>query len=187
MKLNWLHWLLLAAIGGLVVFGLIARRAALSEWNQLDSQRKENIDKLVQQAALEAQRADGWRVVAKDLQAKLVASEDALEASRKRVIKRPRPMTVADCTVQLTDLENHIALLDERLSLEQQKVVALEQSLDSQTRRAEILEQAWRLERSRAEALKKNVRRERLKKGFLGVGLGLAGGLIGYGVGAATR
>jgi hypothetical protein len=53
--------------------------------------------------------------------------------------------------------------------------------------RAEQLERAWTLERSRAEGFKRQKKKEQVKKVFIGIGSGVAGTLVGIGIGTVIN
>lgn len=183
----WLPWTLLAA----VVIGATAllayMRGQQSDWLAHDKVRVAEIDLLTNKAADAKRKADAWVATANALQKQKDALQRQLDASTTKVRKRPKPVTIADCAVQLGELEAHIALLDEALVLESKTVDALSKALVGQTERADTLEQAWKLERARAEGFKKMTKRDKVKKAFIAIGALGVGGVTGWGIGRATQ
>jgi hypothetical protein len=80
-------------------------------------------------------------------------------------------------------LTHQVVLLEEALKVERLTVAALSSALTDQTTRADLLDRAWNLERKRAESYQKQAKREKVKKVFLALGVGLAGGAAGYAIG----
>jgi hypothetical protein len=180
--------LLALSVGGFVWL-YVSDRAAAAEWALRDQERVAEITELVKKARFHADKSDAYKAEADDAKtekAKAVAELEALKAKRRT---RSMPKTLGDCREQLAEAEGEIALHTRVAAIDLLTITALEGALGEQTERADLFEQAWLREQDRAdgwrEYARKKSRRDKVKIAFVGIGAGVGGGLVGYGIGVS--
>jgi hypothetical protein len=179
-------WLILLATFLALLGALWFFQRRQLQWKLQDESRLSAIAE-ARQAAFEAERrAAASFQEAEGLRKQSAVIEKELEALREKVRKRPaQPSTLPECMENLGLLTHQVVLLEEALKVERLTVAALSSALTDQTTRADLLDRAWNLERKRSESYQKQAKREKVKKVFLALGVGLAGGAVGYGIGVS--
>lgn len=95
---------------------------------------------------------------------------------------------------QLDEADELIFALEESLGLANKTIDLLylaldvaEEQIGYQDQHIAVLEKAWQVEHKRSEMWQQQTRRGKVKTAFLTIGATAAGGLAGYGIGAATQ
>ena len=121
------------------------------------------------------------------LRDQVAASKSRIDALRKQVRKRPAKAGCEDCEELVNDLDLTIALQDDLIF---EQAGALTTCKQRDLVRLDEIEKCRRVDELQSERLsdwKKQTRRGRVKTAFLAIGVGLAAGAAGYGVGRATQ
>ena len=204
--MNWRGWLAIVAVI-LVVFVALTY-VNRQRWVARDVERQMQIERLQQEAeqhgkdAQAAARtvADAKRAAQSTYQS-LQEKEAELDALRDKVGLRLRPAkaspqdtTAEEFRSQLAESDELIFALEGSLSLAHQTIDSLHLALDAAEDQSTALElqvaaneEAWLLERERSDTWQQQTKRGRVKTAFLAIGATAAGGLAGYGIGAATQ
>ena len=169
---------------GLAIWVSVERK---QRWLLEDGERVAEIDRLRLVAHEAAGRANEFSRQAAGHQAEAKKLQVELDRVRKWIKNRPAPKTLVACQKQLKEFDAAAAILERSLALEKLTVYALSGQIAEVDRRAENLESAWKKERKRADGFQKIRKRDKMKKVFIGVGSGLAGGaIVGLAVGATN-
>jgi hypothetical protein len=185
--MNWKCWTLLAVVAAIVVAGLWFSHVRQAKWFAKDAERVAMIDshKLT---ALDAERKAhvfaAQAAASKKREEELKAEVERLRKWRKN---RKPPKTLPECKQQLVEYDASVAILERQLAIKKLTVIAQEGTIVEQRLRGDHWEYAWGEEHKRSETFKKVRKREKMKKVFIGVGSGIAGGiLVGVAVGATN-
>ena len=176
--MTWRGWLALSAVViiiGLSIWGLFERQ---QRWLLEDGKRVAEIDRLRSVASDANRRAGIFSARAQAHQKEIKQLEGELEKYKKWRKNRIKPKTLAECHKQLEGFDAAAAILERNLALEKLTVIAQKGQIVEADRRADNLEVAWEKERKRADGYRKVKKRDKMKKAFIGVGSGLAGGAI---------
>lgn len=185
--MTWKGWAALAAGILIVALTIWISYERQQKWLMEDAERILEIDRLRLSAVDSARRANDFSVQAYEKQKEVEGLKVELEKARKWRKNRVRPKTLAECHKQLKEFDAAAAILERNLALEQLTVYALRGQIAELDQRGNTLETAWQKERARAEGYRKVKKREKLKKVFIGVGSGLAGGgIVAIAVGATN-
>ena len=124
----------------------------------------------------------------------LQEAESKLDALRRKVRDRTESHDVQSARNQLDEADELIFTLEESLGLANKTIDLLylaldvaEEQIGYQDQHIAVLEKAWQVEHKRSEMWQQQPRRGKVKTAFLTIGATAAGGLAGYGIGAATQ
>ena len=185
--MTWKGWAALAAGILIVALTVSVSYYRQQKWLLEDSARVAEIDHYRGVAVDAHRRANKFSVQVDTHQKEIAALNEDLEKARKWRKNRIRPKTLTECHKQLEEFDIVAARLERTLALEQLTVFALRGQTVELEQRGDNLEAAWQRERKRAEGYRKIGKREKIKKVFIGVGSGLAGGaIVGIAVGATN-
>ena len=203
-QMSWKGWLAIVAVI-LVVFVALTY-VNRQRWVARDVERQMQIERLQQEAeqhgkdaqAAARKVADAKRAAQSTYQS-LQEKEAELDALRDKVGLRLRPakrerQDAEALAAQLVEADELIFALEGSLSLAHQTIDSLHLALDAAEDQSTALElqvaaneEAWLLERERSDTWQQQTKRGRVKTAFLAIGATAAGGLAGYGIGAATQ
>ena len=197
--MNWkwwaaIIWLLLIAF---VTFTYIRKQ----QWVKKDVERQMQIAALLEEAEQHGQKADtaARKLAATKASAALAhgalqEAESKLDALRRKVRNRTESYDVQSAHNQLDEADELIFALEESLGLANKTIDLLylaldvaEEQIGYQDQHIAVLEKAWQVEHKRSEMWQQQTRRGKVKTAFLTIGATAAGGLAGYGIGAATQ
>jgi len=170
----------------LLVWMYVADRAAAAEWALKDAEHIRQRNTALFEANQEHEAAVALLTQAQSAERTKLRGE--IEKLRDERNARPTPKTLKECKGQLEKSDQEIALLERNAALDLTSIATLQAALKHETRRGDILEAVVGDEIDRAdgwrEYARKSKRRDRIKLAFVGIGAGVGGGLVGYGIGA---
>lgn len=180
-----------AGLLAILVWRAAADRADAAEWALKDETNRITIDNLAAEAKASADAAAASFAESqkqKEARAELAKKLAAMRASRDA---RPTPRTLEDCKVQLHAADGFVEELQVAILMDTATIAALSSALDHKSTQASQLGTALSMERERAdgwrEFSRKKEKRARIKMAFVGIGSGIGGGLVGYGIGATRN
>ncbi len=183
--MTWRCWTLLAVIAAILVGGLWVMQSQQSAWNMREKELVEDSQRWQHLAGQQSDRARDFAEKASDAQREADTAIAALDARPKR--KRPRPVTIKDCEHEFDEYDAHNAIQERALAYTRITNGFLWDTVEEQRGQILSLGNALTAEQDRADGWKRYSRKGKVKAAFLGIGVGLAGSLVGYGVGVATR
>ena len=183
--MTWKCWTLLAVIAALVVGGLWVMQSQQSAWNMREKELVEDSQRWQSLAGQQSDRARDFAEKANDAQREADTAIAALDKSKKR--KRRKPVTLKGCEDELKEYDAHSAIQERALAYTRITNGFLWETVGEQRGQIVSLGNALTAEQDRADGWKRYSRKGKVKAAFMGIGVGLAGSLVGYGVGVATR
>jgi len=177
--MTWKCWVLLGTIAVIIILGLIIGRLREQKWLLQDQQRVAEIEEY-RMAADEARKSAAASMArAEGLKADLRTMEETIVPIRTVYRKRKKPEVQTEC-------DAYVVALEQVVEKEGELIMQLDAAYWDSKTRGDQLEQAWLKERDRANGFQKQAKRDKVKKVFIGVGSGVAGTLIGLGIGVAV-
>ena len=197
--MSWKGWLAIVAV--LLVGFAVLTYVNRQRWVEKDVQRQMQIAALLEEAEQHGQKADtaARKLAATKASAALAhgalqEAESKLDALRRKVRDRAESYDVQIARDQIAEADELIFALEESLGLANKTIDLLylaldvaEEQIGYQDQHIAVLEKAWQIEHKRSEMWQQQTKRGRVKTAFLAIGATAAGGLAGYGIGAATQ
>lgn len=178
--MTWKCWVLLGTIAVIIILGLVIGRLREQKWLLQDQQRIAEIEEY-RDAAEEARKSAAASMArADELRDDLHEMEEAIQPVKVAYRKRKKPEVRTEC-------DAYVERLEQVVEKEGELIMQLDAAYWDSKNRGDQLEQAWLMERDRANGFQKQAKKDKVKKVFIGVGSGVAGTLIGMGIGVATR
>jgi hypothetical protein len=186
---NWKHVAIAFIAGALiaVAVGLLAMRVQNNAWLIREKELVEDSARWQQLAKVHGDSADKAIVKANAAEREAAVAIAELEASKKRRRSRPVPTNLKDCKEELVEYSAEAAIAERALAYTRVTNDLLMTTIDEQRGQITALGNALTAEQERASGWKRYSRKGRVKTAFLAIGTGIAGGFIGYGIGAATQ
>jgi len=194
--MNWKSILaIIAAVGLALAAGVwFGSCQGQSRFLEKDAKRAAEVIQLREAQAQDRARAatmsEGLRSRDKtigDLRSKVAAAKSASDALRRNVRKRPAKAGCEDCEELVKKLDLTIALQDQMAFAQADALTLCEQRDIVRLDELEKCRQVDELQTERLSDWKKQTRKGRVKTAFLAIGVGVASGAAGYGVGRATQ
>lgn len=191
--MTWKGWLAVVVTG--LLFFVAATYVYSQQWVKKDVERLVQIEKLrisSEEFRLRSEEDHAARLVAEE-EARLSAevaekAKRAAARAREKYRSGPKPTTVIEFEAKLLEADLVIAELDREVGAHSATILALNSALVASDARASSLslqaqanEEAWQIERKRVETWQQQTKRGKIKSAFFGIGMGVAGGLAGYG------
>jgi hypothetical protein len=181
---------LLAIVLALMIWRAVTDRASAKVWAAKDAERVAFIDDLVASAQLKHKAAMASLAAADERHAGERAElEDDLKDARRRRQNRPVPADLESCHTQLAQADADAAVYERAASVDLLTIANLRTAFEDEEDRGDLLEDAWLQEREQStgwrEYSRKQKRRQKVKLAFIGIGSGVGGGLVGYGIGVS--
>jgi hypothetical protein len=185
--MTWHCWTLLAVIAALVVGGLWFMQSRQSAWLRQEKELVEDSARFQRLAKVHGDSADEAIVKANAAEREADKAIAELEEYKKRRRGRPVPTNLKDCKAELDEYSAQTAIAERALAYTRVANDSLREVVTEQQVQILALGNALTAEHDLATGWKRQSRRARVKTAFLAIGTGVGGGLIGYGIGAATQ
>lgn len=183
--MTWKCWTLIAVIAAILVGGLWVMRSQQSAWTMREKELVEDSQRWQHLAGQQSDRAADFAEKANDAQREADTAIAELDARPRR--KRPKPTTIKECEHEFDEYDARNELQERALAYTRITNGFLRDTIDEQQGQIVSLGHALTAEQDRADGWKRYSRKGRVKAAFLGIAVGVGGGLVGYGVGVATR
>ena len=183
----WIPWTLLAVVMLGIIGGVWFMRSRQSAWLIKEQELVADSARWQRLAKVHGDNANTAIVKANDAQREADDAIAELAAIKKRRATRRLPTTFEDCEVELEDFSAQAAIAERALAYTRIANTSLRETVGQQRNQITYLGKALTAEHDLATGWKRHSRRARVKTAFLAIGMGLGGGLVGYGIGSATQ
>jgi hypothetical protein len=183
----WICWTLLAALMLGIIGGAWFMRSRQSSWLIREKELVEDSARWQRLAKVHGDSANEAIVKANAAEREADRAIAELEEYKKRRRGRPVPTNLKDCKAELVEYSAETAIAERALAYTRVANDSLRETVGEQRNQILALGNALTAEHDLATGWKRQSRRARVKTAFLAIGTGVGGGLIGYGIGAATQ
>jgi hypothetical protein len=183
----WIPWTLLALVAVIAIGAFWFMQSRQSAWLMREKELVADSERWQRLAAVHGTNANEAIVKANDAEREAAVAIAELEAYKKRRRARPVPTNLKDCKKELGEYSAEAAIAERALAYTRVANDSLRETVGEQRNQITALGKALTAEHDLATGWKRHSRSARVKTAFLAIGMGVGGGLIGYGIGAATQ
>ena len=185
--MTWQCWTVLAVLAVALLGSVWFMRSRQSAWLMREKELVADSARWQRLAKVHGDNANTAIVKANEAEREADDAILALEKFKKRRRTRPVPTNLKDCKEELEEYSASEAIMERALAYTRVANDHLRVTVGEQRNQIAALGYALTAEHDLATGWKRQSRRARVKTAFLAIGTGVAGGLVGYGVGMATR